>query len=217
MHLYRSLAPAEDFFIGQAFVFSEEEADEVLQNDFKRAETVREIVDEQYDKVKNKNYPEVRKMQYLDMHQWMPKDILLKADKLSMANSIELRVPLLDRKVMEVAEKVPAKYLLNQYNTKWAFRKAANRHLPDEWADREKLGFPVPIKDWLREEKYYNIVRDLFSQDFVTEFFNQDKILQMLDDNYHEKIDERRKIWTIFTFLTWYKVYFIDNEMPTVA
>lgn len=217
MHLYRSLAPAEDFFIGQAYVFSEEEADEVLKDDFKHAKTVREIVDEQYDKVADKDYPEVRKMQYLDMHQWMPKDILLKADKLSMANSIELRVPLLDRKVMEVAEKVPAKYLLNQHNTKWAFRKAANRHLPDEWADREKLGFPVPIKDWLREEKYYNIVRDLFSQDFVNEFFDQEKILKMLDDNYNEVIDERRKIWTIFTFLTWYKVYFIDNEMPTVA
>lgn len=217
MHLYRSLAPAEDFFIGQAYVFSEEEADEVLKPDFHHAKTVREIVDEQYDKVANKNYPEVRKMQYLDMHQWMPKDILLKADKLSMANSIELRVPLLDRKVMEVAERVPAKYLLNQHNTKWAFRKAANRHLPDEWADREKLGFPVPIKDWLREEKYYNIVRDLFSQSFVNEFFDQEKILRMLDDNFEEKIDERRKIWTIFTFLTWYKVYFIDNEMPTVA
>ena len=217
MHLYRSLAPAEDFFIGQAYVFSEDEADQYLQKDYQHAETVRQIVDEQYDKVQDKHYPEVRKMQYLDMHQWMPKDILLKADKLSMANSIELRVPLLDRKVMEVAEKVPAKYLLNQHNTKWAFRKAANRHLPDEWADREKLGFPVPIKDWLREEKYYNIVRDLFSEAFVSEFFDQEKIIQLLDDNYKEVVDERRKLWTIFTFLTWYKVYFIDEKMPEIA
>lgn len=104
-------------------------------------------------------------MQYLDMHQWMPKDILLKADKLAMANSLEVRVPLLDKEMMKVSEIVPTKYLINAENTKFAFRQAAARHLPEEWYNREKLGFPVPIKDWLREEKFYQLVRDVFTQD----------------------------------------------------
>lgn len=215
MHMYTSLAPAEDFFIGQAEVFKEHEADTFLTKDYQESETVKTIVNRQYTKVKDLS--EVKKMQYLDLHQWMPKDILLKADKLSMAHSIELRVPLLDIRMMEVAEQIPTKYLLNAENTKYAFRKAANRHLPDEWADREKLGFPVPIKDWLRTEKFYKQVREMFSESFVPEFFEQDKIIQLLDDNYNEKNDERRKIWTIYTFLTWYKIFFIDGEKPKVG
>ena len=91
---------------------------------------------------------------------------------------------------------------------------AANRHLPEEWATRPKMGFPVPIREWLHEDKYYQEVRALFEEDFVKEFFDQDKILQLADDNYHQKIDGRRKLWTIYTFLVWYKQYFIDDFIP---
>ncbi|GCF95868.1 asparagine synthetase B [Enterococcus florum] len=209
LHLYTSLAPAEDFFIGQAKVFEEAEADDYLQPTYQKSPTVKEIVQVHYDKVQDMS--EIKKMQYLDMHQWMPKDILLKADKLSMASSLEVRVPLLDKELMKVSEQVPTKYLINAENTKYAFRQAASRHLPEEWYNREKLGFPVPIKDWLREEKYYKIVRTVFEQSFVQEFFDQEKILKLLDDNYHGTADGRRKIWTIFTFLTWYQVYFVNN------
>ena len=144
----------------------------------------------------------------------MPGDILLKADKMSMANSLELRVPLLDREMMKVAQTTPTKYLFNAKGTKWAFRMAANRHLPEEWATRPKMGFPTPIRAWLREDKYYQEVRELFSQDFVKEFFDQDKILKMAEDNFQGKTDDRRKIWTVYTFLVWYKLYFIDNFKP---
>lgn len=216
LHLYTSLAPAEEFFIGQAKVFEESEADHFLQPTYQKSHSIREIVDVHYDKVQDMS--EIKKMQYLDMHQWMPKDILLKADKLSMASSLELRVPLLDKELMKVSEQVPTKYLINSKNTKYAFRQAAARHLPEEWYNREKLGFPVPIKDWLREEKYYRLVRELFQQEFVAEFFQQEAIIQMLDDNYAGKNDARRKIWTIFTFLTWYTVYFInDGSKPAVV
>ncbi|MBV7390243.1 MULTISPECIES: asparagine synthase (glutamine-hydrolyzing) [Enterococcus] len=215
LHLYTNLAPAEEFFIGQARVFEESEADDYLQTKYQDSKSVQEIVAPVY--AKAQDLSEVKKMQYLDLHQWMPKDILLKADKLAMANSLEVRVPLLDKEMMKVAQNVPTKYLITPENTKFAFRQAAARHLPEEWYNREKLGFPVPIKDWLREEKYYKLVRDVFQQDFVKEFFDQDKIIQLLDDNYKEKNNERRKIWTIYTFLTWYQVYFInDGEKPVV-
>ena len=151
------------------------------------------------------------KKQYVDLHRFMPGDICLKADKMSMANSVEIRVPLLDKKVMEVAETTPTDYLFNYKGTKWAFRMAANRHLPEEWATRPKLGFPTPVREWLHEKKYYEVVRKMFEQDFVKEFFDQDKLLQLVDDNFAQKIDGRRKIWTVYTFLVWYKLYFIDN------
>ncbi|AYW47042.1 asparagine synthase (glutamine-hydrolyzing) [Tetragenococcus osmophilus] len=210
LHLYQSIAPAEDFFIGQAFVFDEDEAADYLQPTYQQSESVHDIVQKQYQKVPD--LPDLKKMQYLDMHQWMPKDILLKADKMTMAHSLEARTPLLDTRLMEVAEKIPSKYLLNSKETKYAFRKAAHRHLPEEWANRKKLGFPVPIKDWLHEEQFYHQVRDVFSADFAADFFDQGKILDLLDRNYQQEIDARRKIWTIYSFLTWYKVYFVEES-----
>ncbi|MEK0399300.1 asparagine synthase (glutamine-hydrolyzing) [Tetragenococcus halophilus] len=214
LHLYQSVAPAEDFFIGQAKVFDERESDDYLQPKYQKSESVHDIVEKQYQKVPD--LPELKKMQYLDMHQWMPKDILLKADKMTMASSLEARTPLLDIRLMEVAEKIPTKYLLNSKNTKYAFRKAAHRHLPDEWANRKKLGFPVPIKDWLHEEQFYKQVREVFSANFAAEFFDQEKILDLLDRNYQQDIDARRRIWTLYSFLVWYKVYFVDEKQRNV-
>ncbi|MEK0153154.1 asparagine synthase (glutamine-hydrolyzing) [Tetragenococcus halophilus] len=214
LHLYQSVAPAEDFFIGQAKVFDERESDDYLQPKYQKSESVHDIVEKQYQKVPD--LPELKKMQYLDMHQWMPKDILLKADKMTMASSLEARTPLLDIRLMEVAEKIPTKYLLNSKNTKYAFRKAAHRHLPDEWANRKKLGFPVPIKDWLHEEQFYKQVREVFSANFAAEFFDQEKILDLLDRNYQQDIDARRRIWTLYSFLVWYKVYFVDERQRNV-
>lgn len=216
-HLYTSIAPAEDFFIGDSRVFEPEQADEFLQEEYQSAPTIQQIIGPTYEKVEDQT-AEIRKMQYLDLHHFMPGDILLKADKMSMAASLEVRVPILDTEVAKVSEKVPTKYMINSKNTKYAFRQAAKRHLPKEWYNREKLGFPTPIRDWLHEEKYYKIVRDEFSQDYVKEFFKQDKLLKMLDDYYDGKNDSRKLIWNVYTFLTWYKVYFInDGEKPEVA
>lgn len=215
IHLYTSTAPARDFFIGHARIFEEQEAASYLTTTYQNAPTVSEILAPHFDQAE-KFADEINKMQYVDVHQWMAKDILLKADKLSMASSLEVRVPLLDIEVMKVAQQVPVKYLLNEHNTKEVFRQAAHKHLPPEWANREKLGFPVPIKAWLREDLGYLKVKELFKQDFVREFFDQEKILALLEAHHLGKADVQRKIWTIYTFLTWYKVFFIDDEIPTV-
>jgi Asparagine synthase (glutamine-hydrolyzing) len=100
---------------------------------------------------------------------------------------------------------------LNSKDSKYALRVAAKNALPDEWAKRKKLGFPVPIRDWIHSKEVYQQFRELFSEDFAGEFFDQDKILEMLDGFYNHKNDDRRKIWTIYTFLIWYKVFFIDD------
>ncbi len=214
MHLYAATAPAREYFIGHAEIFTEAESATYLTKAYQNAPSVAEIVAPHYDKAEQQATEEVNKMQYLDVHQWMPKDILLKADKLTMASSLEARVPLLDIEMMKLAQSIPTKYLINQHNTKDVFRQASNRHLPEAWANREKLGFPVPIKAWLREDLGYLQVKALFEMDFVKEFFDQAEILALVEDHHDNKADLQRKIWAIYTFLTWYKVFFIDTEIP---
>lgn len=150
-------------------------------------------------------------MQYLDLNLWMPGDILLKADKMSMAHSLELRVPFLDKEVMELAKRIPSDYRVNEIDTKYVLRRAAADVLPEEWAKRPKLGFPTPIRHWLREEEFYNEVRKAFASDYAAEFFDTDKLVQILDDNYTKKLDYGRQIWTAYIFLVWYKRFFIDE------
>ena len=135
-------------------------------------------------------------------------EILLKADKMSMANSLELRVPFLDKEVMAVAERIPTKYRVTDENTKFAMRKAALRSAPPQTANKKKLGFPVPIRVWLKEDKYYGIVKEHFTSPTAEHFFNTELLIKLLDDHRNGKADNSRKIWTIFIFLVWYKVYF---------
>ena len=100
-------------------------------------------------------------------------------------------------------------------------RKAAMKHLPDSTAQKKKLGFPVPIRVWLKEEKYYNIVKDAFSSDTAQKFFNKGALMKILNDHYKGKCDNNRKIWTIYVFLVWYDIYFNggvheSGDMPII-
>ncbi|UQS81879.1 asparagine synthase (glutamine-hydrolyzing) [Bombilactobacillus folatiphilus] len=218
VHLYCQTAQPSDYYVGESLIFdlkqptifTSKQANSILQKNYQNDLTVNGIYQADFAKVKDAE--EVKQMQYIDLHHFMLNDILQKADKISMAHSLELRVPFLDRQVAELANSIPSKMLINHHDTKYIFRKAANHHLPEDWAKRPKLGFPVPIKSWLHEEKYYQIVKNLFSQDWVAQFFDQDKILQLLQDNYEDKVDARRQIWNIYTFLTWYQLYFIDFD-----
>ena len=200
----------EDYFIGQAFVFNNKEANKILTDNYKSNLKYQDITKPYFNKVKDEN--DVTKMQYLDMHLWLPNDILLKADKMSMANSLELRVPILDKEVFALASSIPVEYKISHNTTKYALRKAASKRIPEDWYKRRKKGFPVPIIKWFREEKYYNIVKEIFNQDFTKEFFDQKALLKMLDDHYKGKKNNCRKIWTVYVFLIWYKEFFVDFE-----
>ena len=200
----------EDYFFGQALVFPEDEASAVLQPAYDNGPLAHELAAPFYARVKGQD--EVTKKQYLDMNMWLPGDILLKADKMCMAHSLELRVPFLDKKVLEFAETVPVDYRIQGTDTKIVMRHAANKTLPDEWANRPKKGFPVPIRYWLREEKYYNIVKEYFTSDYAAVFFKPDALMKLLDDHFHERANNQRKIWTVFTFLVWYKRFFVDEK-----
>ena len=210
--IIKSSGRPEDYFIGQAKIFEEKEAKAILRDEYKNGERVRDITGRIYDRVKGRD--ELTKKQYLDIMCWLPGDILLKADKMSMAHSLELRVPFLDKEVMKMAEDIPAKYKITRENTKYVLRHAANRTLPDEWANREKKGFPVPIRLWLREEKYAMMVRHAFESEYAAEFFDTDALIAMLDAHFAGKANHARKIWTVYTFLVWYKRFFIDFILP---
>ena len=210
----------EERFIGNAYMFTPEDRKKILKIKTD-APDPQVITKPFYDKVQDKY--DVTKMQYLDLHLWMAGDILLKADKMSMANSLELRVPFLDKEVMKLAERIPVRYRVThkektdantKYITKYAMRLAAKKDTPKQTAKtaaKKKLGFPVPIRVWLKEDKYYNIVKNTFESENGKKFFNTAPIVKLLDDHREGKADNSRKIWTIFIFLVWYKVYF-END-----
>ncbi|MCD7726909.1 MAG: asparagine synthase (glutamine-hydrolyzing) [Ruminococcus sp.] len=205
--LVRRSKDLEERFIGNAYIFNEKERKALLKIKTD-APDAKEITKPFYDKVEGEE--PATKMQYLDLNLWMTGDILLKADKMSMAHSLELRVPFLDKEIMKLAEGIPVKYRVNDENTKYAMRVAALKACPPFTANKKKLGFPVPIRVWLKEDKYYNIVKDAFLSETGKKYFNSDKLVKLLDDHKAGKYDYSRKIWTVFTFLVWYKVYFED-------
>jgi asparagine synthase (glutamine-hydrolysing) len=207
-YLIRGSKDLQERFIGNAFMLTEEERERILKKPtgkYHHAVLTRPF----YDKVKDQD--EVTQMQYIDIHFWLIGDILLKADKMSMAHSLEVRVPFLDRIVFDVARTIPTKYKVNEENTKYAMRQAAHRYLPDMVAEKKKLGFPVPIRIWLKEDKYYQIVKDAFTSKAAQNFFKKEEIVKYLEEHREGKADNSRKIWTIFMFLVWHKQYFEET------
>lgn len=210
--ILRGALSVEERFIGNAFMFDKKEKQKILK-DGSIAHEPQEYTKQHYDRVKD--YDDITKMQYLDINTWMVGDILLKADRMSMANSLELRVPFLDKEVFNIARKIPYRLRVNKENTKYAMRKAALRHMPRASAEKKKLGFPVPTRVWLKDEKYYNIVKDAFNSETAKKFFNSEELIKFLDDHKNGKEDNSRKVWTVYIFLVWYDIYFGDSKKVT--
>ncbi len=204
--IYRRSRKLEDRYIGNAFMFEPSETKKILNYKTKK-ETYKDLTRPYYEKIKN--YDDVSKMQYIDFNFWLIGDILLKADKMSMANSLEVRVPFLDRILIDTARKIPTKYKIKDGKTKYLFREVAREVLPKKWSDKKKLGFPVPIREWLKEEDTYKLIKDKFSKS--EKFFKPEKIIKLLEEHKSGKKDNSRKIWTIYSFLVWYEEYFIKR------
>jgi len=202
--LIRGAKTVEERYIGGAYVFSPEERNELLKH-IPLQDPI-DITRPYYEQVKHED--DITKMQYLDIHLWQAGDILLKADKMSMAHGLEVRVPLLDKEVFKIASRLPVKHRVTRKSTKYAFRQAAKRHLPPEVAEKRKLGFPVPVRIWLREEKYYNIVKEHFTSETAQEYFHTNLLVELLDEHFNGKHDNGRKIWVVFMFLLWHKEFF---------
>ena len=208
-YLIRACDPLEERYIGNAFMYDYKEKRALLK-DPSIASRPQDYTRKYF--YRCRKYDDVTKMQYLDINLWMVGDILLKADRMSMANALELRVPFLDKEVFRVASKLPTRLRCNKSNTKYAMRKAAVRHMPEATAEKEKLGFPVPTRVWLRDEKYYNVVKRKFTGKTAEKFFNTDVLVSWLDEHFSQKEDNSRRVWTVYVFLVWYDIYFENDS-----
>ena len=204
--LLRGAMDLEERFIGNANMFSYEERCQILKKT-SSAPSPSEVTEPYY--IDSQHLDSVSRMQLIDINLWLRGDILLKADRMSMAHSLEIRSPLLDKEVYEVAHKLPSKLKIHGTTTKYAFRQSAIRYLPEVNAQKKKLGFPIPIRKWLREDIYYEKVKEAFSSDIAEEFFDTSYVLRLLKEHYDGKYDHSRKIWVIYMFIVWYRVYFI--------
>lgn len=206
--IIRGSKTVEERFIGNANLFSVEEREKLLKTNLTHVKPM-DIVAPYYEKVKDLN--DIAKMQYIDINFWLQGDILLKADKMSMAHSLESRVPFLDINVFNYTKNMPVDYRCNKDATKRAFRIAAKRHIPEATANKKKLGFPVPIRVWLKEDKYYNKVLEKLTGETAGQYFDTDTLRKLMEDHREGKADNSRKIWAIYVFLIWHEIY-IESE-----
>ena len=206
--IMRGSKSVEERFIGNANVFTVKQRNKVLRYTSPHSDP-KFVTAPFYRRVKG--LTDTEKMQYIDLNFWLQGDILLKADKMSMAHGLESRVPFLDRGVYMVAKDLPLEEKISDTNTKTAFREAAHRYMPAAAAEKKKLGFPVPIRIWLRQDKYYEIVKEAFCSKEAERFFHTDELMKLLNTHRAGKEDYSRHIWNVYTFLVWYRQYFVPG------
>ena len=206
--IMRGSKSVEERFIGNANVFTVKQRNKVLRHTSPHSDP-KFVTAPFYRRVKG--LTDTEKMQYIDLNFWLQGDILLKADKMSMAHGLESRVPFLDRGVYMVAKDLPLEEKISDTNTKTAFREAAHRYMPAAAAEKKKLGFPVPIRIWLRQDKYYEIVKEAFCSKEAERFFHTDELMKLLNTHRAGKEDYSRHIWNVYTFLVWYRQYFVPG------
>lgn len=197
----------ENSYIGVNRNFSEKMARKVLSKEYNlRGIDVTKEIYKQF-----AGYSNIHKMQAIDINYWLMKDILLKADRMTMASSLEGRVPFIDKEVFKVASGLSIDYKVTKENTKVALREAAKEVIPTEAYKKKKLGFPVPIREWMKTPEVSDEIRKMFNKEFTSKFFKVDVINELLDEHISGKKDNYRKIWTIYSFLTWYEIFFVNN------
>ncbi|MGE6857897.1 asparagine synthase (glutamine-hydrolyzing) [Bacillus sp. FSL K6-2841] len=201
--IVRGCTPLEERYIGNAKIFEEPVKKNLLKH-YDPSITYRDVTKTYFEE--SAGYSDINKMQYVDIHTWMRGDILLKADKMTMANSLELRVPFLDKVVFEAASKIPEELKTKDGTTKYLLRKAAEGIVPDHVLNRKKLGFPVPIRHWLKNEMNA-WAKDIIKNSQTDEYINKEYVLDLLNEHCAGKADHSRKIWTVLIFMIWHSIY----------
>ncbi|MFT8394883.1 asparagine synthase (glutamine-hydrolyzing) [Propionibacterium sp.] len=210
--LRRGSIDLEDRYYGNARIFREEQLPGLLKT-YDPQVTFRDVTGPLYDL--SKAWDPVQRMQHIDLFTWLRGDILVKADKMTMANSLELRVPFLDKEVFEVARQIPLNEKLAEGTTKYALRKALEKVVPAHVLHRRKLGFPVPIRVYLRGESYA-WARDIINNAGTEEFIDPAAVMKLLDDHRKGVADHSRRIWTVLVFMLWYDIFVNKTVQPEV-
>ena len=213
-YLKRSLTPLKHRYIGNAHIFKEHERQALWKNSASNSVSARSTPDSidmapYFDVVKNQT--DSRKMQYIDINFWLPGDILAKADKMTMAHSLELRVPFLDIEVAKISSRIPEIFKYKNGTTKYILRKAFEAILPKTTANRKKLGFPTPIKQWLKKQP--KDVMDLIKTNpYIQEKFNIEYIQKLEVEHSSGKKDNARKIYTLLMLALWYNIFILKQK-----
>lgn len=201
--LERGTTPIEERYIGNAKMFNESEKQQLLKG-YDASKPYQLVTEELYRDVAKDH--DVHKMQYIDINTWLPGDILLKAEKMTQAHSLEVRLPFLDKEVFQIAKQIPVHEKIRKGETKLILREAFTGFIPDDILYRRKLGFPVPIKHWLKRE-LYTWARDLMINSPTDHIINKAPVLQLLEKHRQNKGNHARKIWTILMFMMWHQIY----------
>lgn len=202
--VYRRGQKLEDYNIGLGRVFRDKEAKAIVN--YPNQLDTRDIVAPLYEQYKNNT--DLEKRQAVDFYYWLVQDFLHAVDRTTMMFGLEARTPFLDKEVYEVAKYLPKYAKVNKETTKVALRMAAKEVIPNEAYKKKKLGFPVPLREWIREDDLYNEIKDKFNSSAACELFNHKRIMKLLEDHKSGKKDCYKKVWTIYTFLVWYEQFF---------
>lgn len=195
----------KNFYVGNTNIMKEEDKKRILKN-YKEDILPINIVKDLYEEMEGLD--PLTKMSNVDIQIWLEGDIYLNVDKMSTACGLEIRMPLTDRRIFDIASRMPSEYKVNAEQNKVAFRTAAAKVLPEEVAFRKKLGFIVPIRIWMADERYNQDVRAAFRSEAAEKFFKVEEISAIFDEYVGGNSDLWRQVWTIYTFLVWYRIYF---------
>ena len=196
------------FYVGNTNIMKEDEKERILQHYDPEILPIR-LVQDIYKETAELD--PLTRMADIDIRIWLEGDIYLNVDKMSTAAGLEIRMPLTDRRVFDIASRMPSEYKVNAEQNKVAFRTAAAKVLPEEIAFRKKLGFIVPIRLWLADERYNADVRRLLGSEICAKFFKPEEVQAIYAEYVGGNSDLWRKVWTIYTFLVWYEEYFVKR------
>ncbi len=212
--LHRGSMSLEERYYGNARSFGDAQLRAVLR-DFRPEWTHTDVTAPIY--AQSQGWDPVARMQHLDLFTWLRGDILVKADKITMANSLELRVPFLDNEVFAVAEKLPLEQKITKDTTKYALRQALEGIVPGHVLHRAKLGFPVPLRHWLRGTELFDWAHEQIAASETDHILNKAAITAMLNEHRDGKSDHSRRLWTVLIFMVWHGIFVEKRIVPEIA
>jgi asparagine synthase (glutamine-hydrolysing) len=213
--LERGTTPIEERYYGNARIFTEEEKQHLLRR-YDPSARYTDVTAGVY--AEAEALDDVTTMQYVDLYTWLRGDILVKADRMTMAHSLELRAPYLDREVFEVAATIPTELKLPAHSTdtKYALRRALEPVVPAGVVNRKKLGFPTPTRSWLRGE-LYDWAHDIFARSGAGHLIDLDYVRRLLDEHRQKtSVDNSRKVWTVLVFCVWHAI-FVERSLDVAT
>jgi asparagine synthase (glutamine-hydrolysing) len=216
--LRRGSIPLEQRYYGNARLFRDDELGFLRARDADLSHVT--VTRELYQRTRAAGYDDVTAMQYVDLFTWLRGDILVKADKMTMANSLELRVPFLDSEVFKVASTLPVDQRVTKETTKYALRRALEQIVPPHVLNRRKLGFPVPTRHWLAEP-LHDWAQQIIAESQTDEWLDKQQVVAMLDAHRANQrsgspVDYSRKLWTLLVFMIWHGIFVEERITPTV-